>query len=117
MKTHITARGFELNAELNRYIRHKLAELNRKLPRGVRAEIACTLTLTQKHRKDGDTKTCAIVLQLPNEKLQAQETTQHMYAALDIVAEAMSEQVRAYKTRNRRRGLRARLNARPDRDE
>jgi len=117
MKTQITARGFELNAEFNRYIRHKLAELNRRLPRGVRAEIPCALTLTQKHRKDGEAKTCAIVLRLPNETLKAQETTQHMYAALDIVVESMGAQVREYKVRNRRRGIRGRLSGRPAADE
>lgn len=108
MKTQLQVRGFEPNAELYKYLRHKLAEINRRLPRSIRTRVACVVTLSQRHRKAGDMKTCAVRLTLPHGRLEARETTQHMYAALDIVVEQITVELRGYKSVHHRRGLRPR---------
>lgn len=105
MKTQLVARGFELSAELEKYTQHKLATIRRRVPRAARPEVLCTVQFIKKRTKAAENKTCRLTLILPHEKLEAEETTQHMYAALDIATEHMVQQLRDYKGRHRRRNL------------
>jgi ribosomal subunit interface protein len=108
MNTQLSARGFELNAELEKYAHHKLAALRRRLPRTVRSDVLCSVRFTQKRKREGGLKVCRLALELPHATLQAQESTQHMYAALDIVIADMLVQLQDYKREYHRRGLRRR---------
>ena len=106
MKTTISERGFsESNRELHKYTRHKLAEINRRLPRAIRTDAKCTVKFTQKRKKEGGFKVCTISLELPKETLRAQESTEHLFTSLDIVVVRLHEQVADYKARHRQRRL------------
>jgi ribosomal subunit interface protein len=108
MNTQLSARGFELNAELEKYARHKLAALRRRLPRMVRTDVVCTVKFIQKRKREGGLRVCKLTLELPHGTLQAQESTQHMYAALDIVIADVLTQLAVYKRQYHRPGLRRR---------
>jgi ribosomal subunit interface protein len=112
MKTHFVTTDFELTHELERYARHKLIEIGRFVPRALRAEASCTINFDQKQQGDTKLNTCTVVMVLPDTELHSRETTSHMYAALDIAAVNMNQQLRAYAAQNHRRGLRARLHLR-----
>jgi len=106
MKTVISERGFtEPNKELHKYTRHKLAEINRRLPRAIRADVKCTVKFTQKRKKEGGFKVCTSTLGLPHETLHAQESTEHLFTSLDIVVVRLQEQIAEYKIRHRHRRL------------
>ncbi|HSX42541.1 MAG TPA: HPF/RaiA family ribosome-associated protein [Candidatus Saccharimonadales bacterium] len=106
MKTTISERGFsESNKELHKYARHKLAEVNRRLPRAIRPAVVCTVKFTQKRKKEGGFKVCTISLELPKEILRAEESTEHLFTSLDIVIVRLQQQVAEYKVRHRRRRL------------
>jgi len=109
MKTHFIASGFELTTELERYARHKLLEIGHWVPRSVRAQASCTINFDQKIRGEVKLNTCTIVIVLAETELHASETTSHMYAALDIAAVNINQQLREYGRRNRTHGVRIRL--------
>jgi ribosome-associated translation inhibitor RaiA len=106
MKTDLTFRGYaEPNVELQKYARHKLSELGRKVPRSIRAETTCSVKFTRQRKKEGGHKTCTMVLVLPHQTLEAQETTRHMYTALDIAVAHLVQLLHEYKLQYHRRRL------------
>jgi ribosomal subunit interface protein len=109
MKTHFVANGFDLTIDLEKYARHKLVEIGRWVPRSLRAQASCTINFDQKVRKNVKLNTCTIVVVLPEVELHSSETTSHMYAALDIAAVNIHQQLREYARRNQTRGLRVRI--------
>jgi ribosomal subunit interface protein len=96
MKKQLTAIGFELSDELEKYSRSKLAELARRVPRELRDDALCVVTFTQMKRGT-DKRRCSMVLQVGGQKFRAQETTQHMYTALDIATVDVLQKLRDYR--------------------
>jgi ribosomal subunit interface protein len=113
MKTHFVASNFDLTIDLEKYARHKLIEIGRWVPRALRAQASCTINFDQKIRGELKLNTCTIVIVLPDVELHASETTSHMYAALDIAAVNINQQLREYARRNQTRGVRIRMYRRP----
>jgi ribosomal subunit interface protein len=104
MKVHYSTRGFELTAELEKYANGKMARLTRKVPRRFKADSMCEVAFSQAMRKDNKLSTCSITLSLNGTDIKAKETTQHMYAALDIAVVDIEQQLKDY-IRKRRRGI------------
>ncbi len=102
MKVHIAAKGLELTDELEKYAHHKLARLNRKVPRRLRAEAGYELSLTQTTSKGAKYNTCSIVLTLGEHECMAKETTLHMHAALDVAVVQIEQQLKVLPRRRRR---------------
>ena len=104
MNTSYSTKGFHLTEELEKYASNKVARLNRKVPYGLRSNADCLITFAQSVRKSTKYSTCNVLLTLQGKKFRAKETTQHMYAALDISMVQVEQQLRDY-SRARRRGL------------
>lgn len=106
MKVHLTASGFELTPELEKYADAKLRRLGRIIPKQLRAQASCGVAFKQV--KHGATKhnTCVLIIQLADTELKAEETTQHMYAALDIACVHVEHQLIDYAAARRRHRLR-----------
>jgi ribosome-associated translation inhibitor RaiA len=110
MKTDTKTSGFEPSPDFKKYSKHKLGEVVRRIPRSSRETAVCALKCMQRKGAEGDvTKTCRLVVTFGGQEFRAKETTQHMYAALDIVTADMILQIKAY-----RRQLRARQDTAPD---
>jgi len=109
MQVTITAEGFEPSAELQKYSKHKITEVTRRVPLSLRADATYVVHFLHNHKKSGDIKTCTLVLTLSDVEFHSQETTQHMYAALDIATADIRDQLRAYAAERRRANRRARL--------
>lgn len=107
MDIEITTQGFELNQELEKYTHVKLGRITRQLTRlshdGV--PTACQVVFTQAHLRENKVNTCMLTLVLGDEKLTAQETTQHMYAALDIVTAQVEQRLKAYRKAHSKSGV------------
>lgn len=84
MKLHIQATGFELDRELEKYVDGKVSQLYKELPRKLRADANCDIAFRQSGRGSSKASTCKVTVMLDGVTFQAEESTQHMYAALDI---------------------------------
>lgn len=94
MKARFVVNGIELTNDLEKYANQKVAHLNKRILRKFRSSTDCQITFTQAVRKGVKLNTCDIVLTSGGDKLKACETTQHMYAALDIVVVQIDQQLK-----------------------
>jgi len=104
MTIQFSATGLKLTGELEKYANQKLARLSRRTPRRLRAKATCMVSFTYTLRKGVKSNTCDIVLSMDGNELIAHETTQHMYAALDIAAVQIEQQLKIF-VRKGRKGL------------
>jgi putative sigma-54 modulation protein len=107
MKTLYSASGLELTSELAKYANSKTAHLAKKIPRSVRSAAVCNVSFSQILKGTEKTSTCRITLTLGDTALEAEEATQHMYAALDIAVVYIEQQIEEYTRTHRRRLLRS----------
>jgi ribosomal subunit interface protein len=107
MKVHIRAEGFELTAELEKYASSKIAQLARRVPRNLRPLAGCEAVFVRGRAQKSNT--CSLTLTLGDSELHSRETTQHMYAALDIAAVHVEQELKEYMAKQRRHPLRAHL--------
>lgn len=99
LKNVITAEKFALNSELQKYTQKKIDGLEKYIPKHARLSAHAEVRFLQNHAKDKKQSVCEVTLHLPHENLFASETTQHMYAALDIVAAHIQAQLGTYKAK------------------
>lgn len=110
MKVHIKAEGFELTAELEKYASSKIAQLARRVPRNLRPLASCEAVFVRGRAQKSNT--CSLTLALAGSELHARETTQHMYAALDIAAVHVEQELKEYLSKQRRHPVRTHLRRR-----
>jgi len=89
----MTAEDFELGEELAKYARGKLENLDKYLPHKDRATTLLEVTFSEQ----GALKTCQLTVKLRREEIIARETTQHMYASLDVAVVAVEQRLRDYR--------------------
>jgi ribosomal subunit interface protein len=93
MKISLTAEHFELTPELEKYAATKCAAIARRIPRGMRATARCSAVFSHTQRKGAAYNTCSISCTVGDTTWKATETTQHMYAALDIATVHLQQQL------------------------
>jgi ribosomal subunit interface protein len=106
LKIVLTTEKFELEPELQKYAQKKLNGLERYVPKSARESAHIEVRFKQENLKNKKHSTCELTLHLPHENLFARETTQHMYAAVDIAAAHIREQIVSYKAKHTRTGRR-----------
>jgi ribosomal subunit interface protein len=104
MKILYSVLGLELTGELNKYANGKVKRLTRRIPRKLRAQAECQVEFAQAVRKGVKYSTCSVTLMFDDTVFRAKETTQHMYAALDIAAVQIEQQVKDH-ARSQHSGL------------
>lgn len=97
--------GVEPTDKLKKYILRKVRELEKYVPLKAREPAELTVHL----QTDADGKTCRLSLALPHDTLAAHETTEHLYAALDITMAELRRQLVEYKSRRSAHALRRRI--------
>lgn len=105
MKLKLTASGFDLSTELEKYAAKKAERLERIIPKQLRNRASCTVDFRQVTRKNTKINTCTLTLIVADETLQAKESTVHMYAALDIACVHVAQQLSDYAAAHRKRRL------------
>ena len=118
MKVRLNASGFELGIELEKYTNTKISQLIKQVPRKLRANAVCVVHFGQVRRKRTEFNTCSVTFTLDGTELKAEETTLHMYSALDVAAVHISHQLKDYVAKQAaEHRLKARLKRyfRPDR--
>jgi ribosomal subunit interface protein len=109
MQVRYTANGFTLKTELEKYAADKVASLSRHVPRQLRRTAKCSARFNQTRKKSATYSNCQLTLEVGSVVFQANETTLHMYAALDIATVNVEQQLRDYRRRLRTGGVRERL--------
>ena len=105
----LTAEKFTPTDELAKYANKKVSALERYIPRKARPSARAEVRLKRVGEDEKRQSTCDITLHLPKASLHAKETTQHMYAALDVVTASLRQQITDYKTKHEPAKLRHRL--------
>lgn len=94
MKIHFSSKGLELTVELEKYAARKVTHLSRRIPRKLRPAAGCNVSFARATQKGAKLNTCTISLTIDDVELKASETTQHMYAALDIASVQIEQQLK-----------------------
>lgn len=90
------------NKDLPRYITKKIGGLDKYVPRHARKSVRAEVRVKEEKIKDKKECTCEVLLMLPQETINAKETTMNMFAAVDIVEEKIKTQLRKYKEKHGR---------------
>ncbi len=99
MITHIDVAGInlELGDDIKKYIRKKVGRLDKYITRHARATVRVEVKIKQNNDKIGNKYQCEVIVHVPGEQVQAKEATLNMFAAVDIVAEKLKNQLITYK--------------------
>jgi putative sigma-54 modulation protein len=110
IRLDLTARNFELDDKMRNYLSDKVNDLERLLPRQVRASASAVAVLTDDPGgREANQFVCEVILTVEGEKFMAKEGAINMYAAIDIVDAKVSSQVRTYKDKHVNQPRRARM--------
>ena len=86
-----------IDESLRKYVEKKIGRLDKYLPRAHRDSVHAVVELKEAKAKDKKQYTCAVTMHLPHGDLNATESTQNMYAAIDIVEAKLKQQIQKYK--------------------
>lgn len=79
------------------YVLRKIARLDRYLPKHARKSVTADVKLRQVNRDHGNKYEAEIILNVPDKRLTAKDSTVNMFAAIDIVEAKLINQMRKYK--------------------
>lgn len=79
------------------YVIRKVGRLDRFLPRHARKSVTAEVKLKEVNRDHGNKYEAEIILNVPDKHLTAKDSTQNMYAAIDIVEHKLANQLKKYK--------------------
>lgn len=96
-KLEITGIHTDTSADIQKYLRKKIAKLDGYMSRHARKSVRVEVKLKEAKAKDKKECTAEVVLHLPGETLAAKESTVNMYAAIDIVEQKLKSQLKKYK--------------------
>jgi putative sigma-54 modulation protein len=93
----ITGVKYDLDDTTKKYVTRKIGRLDRFLPRHARKSVTAEVRLKQVNRDHGNKYEAEIILNVPNKKLAAKDSTLNMLAAVDIAEAKIVTQLRKYK--------------------
>lgn len=99
MITHIDITGvhFEPDEATKKYVARKIGRLDRFLPRHARKSVTADVKLSEVNRSHGNKYHAAVILKLPNKRVEADDSTLNVLAAIDIVEAKLATQLKRYK--------------------
>jgi putative sigma-54 modulation protein len=80
-----------------KYVAKKIGRLDRFLPRHARKSVTAEVKLKEVNRAHGNKYEAEVILNVPDKRLTAKDSTMNMMAAIDIVEYKLSNQLRKYK--------------------
>ncbi|HEY1085169.1 MAG TPA: ribosome-associated translation inhibitor RaiA [Candidatus Saccharimonadales bacterium] len=88
---------FTPDEQTKKYVTKKIGRLDRFLPRHARKSAHAEVILKEVNRDHGNKYEAEIILNVPDKKLTAKDSTVNMLAAVDIVEAKLTNQLRKYK--------------------
>lgn len=96
-KLEITGVHITVDDDLRKYVIKKIGRLDRYLSRHMRKSAHAEVKLKEGKAKDKSRFTCEVVMHVPHEVLQVEESTINFYAAIDIVETKLRQQLKKHK--------------------
>lgn len=107
MKVRLTSTGYDMTSELEKYADGKAADMAKPLSHKYRATADCWIHFTSVKKKGVVYHTCTVTFRVQDTELKTEETTLHMYAALDIASAHIEQQLEDYVARRKKHRLRS----------
>jgi putative sigma-54 modulation protein len=93
----ITSVKYIAGDQVQKYVMRKIAKLDKYLPRHARKSATADVKLRQVNRDHGNKYEAEIIINVPDKRLTAKDSTGNMFAAIDIVEAKLINQMRKYK--------------------
>ncbi len=93
----ITSVKYQAGAQIEKYVRRKVAKLYKYLPRHARKSVTADVKLRQVNLDHGNKYEAEIILTVPDKIITAKDSTANMFAAIDIVEAKLKNQIHKYK--------------------
>jgi putative sigma-54 modulation protein len=96
----ITGTRYEVDETTKKYILKKIGRLDRYLPRHARKTVTADVRLWQINADHGNKYEAEVILNIPDKRITAKDSTVNMLAAIDIIEAKLTTQLRKYKESN-----------------
>jgi len=93
----ITGVKYTAGEQVQKYVQRRIAKLDRYLPRHARKSVTADVKLKQVNRDHGNKYEAEVILNIPDKRVTAKDSTVNMFAAIDIVEQKLINQLRKYK--------------------
>lgn len=96
-RIEISGINLELGDDIKKYIRKKIGQIDKYVPRHARKSMHAEVKMRQTNNRLGNKYECEVILHVPDQQITAKEATLNMFAAVDIVEEKLKNQAVKYK--------------------
>ena len=93
----ITGVKYELTDTTKKYVERKIGALGKYLPRHARKSVTADVKIKQIDNPGGNKYEVEVIINVPDKKITAKDSTMNVLAAVDIVEAKLNGQVRKYK--------------------
>lgn len=93
----ITGIRYDVDETTKKYITKKIGRLDRYLPRHARKTASADVRLRQVNATHGNKYEAEVVLNIPDKRMMAKDSTMNMLAAIDIIEAKLVTQLHKYK--------------------
>lgn len=93
----ITGVNYTVDQKTLTYVMHKIAKLDRYIPKHARKSVTADVKLKLANHNHGNKYEVEVILTVPDKILTAKDSTVNMLAAIDIVEAKLVVQLRKYK--------------------
>ena len=93
----ITGVKYDIDDTTRKYVLKKISRLDRYLPKHARKSVTADVKLKEVNRAHGNKYEAEIILNVPEKRLTAADSTVNMLAAVDIVEAKLVSQLKKYK--------------------
>ena len=93
----ITGTRYDVDETTKKYILKKIGRLDRYLPRHARKSATADVRLWQINADHGNKYEAEVILNIPDKRITAKDSTVNMLAAIDIIEAKLTTQLRKYK--------------------
>ncbi len=104
MQVTVTGRNVELTTALKDYLTEKLQRSQKHFDHAL---VATALLSVAKNPSVAQNQTAEVTIKLNGSVIRGEESTENMYASIDLVADKIERQLRKYKTRYYQKGNKA----------
>lgn len=93
----ITGVKYELTDTTKKYVERKIGTLGKYLPRHARKSATADVKIKQIDNPGGNKYEVEVIINVPDKKITAKDSTMNVLAAVDIVEAKLNGQLRKYK--------------------
>ncbi len=92
--------AYEVDAPTHKYVIKRIGSLDRYLPRHARKSVSVEVKLEQVNHDHGNKYEAEIIFNIPGGLITAKDSTNNIFAAVDIVEAKIRKQLHDYKRTN-----------------